>query len=160
MFTTLVLFLMLFGTWVVFSGYFGAFFLSLGVISCLIAIIMTQRLGISGCESCRIYYRLSAIPYLFWLIKEILLSSIDVAKRVWQANPNISPTLDWIPSMQDNDVGRTLFANSITLTPGTVAVIVEKDRICVHALCKGGIADLQEGQMDRNVAAITKTGEK
>lgn len=154
MFNTLFLFIMLFATWVVFSGFFDTFFLVSGVVSCVAAIFISWKLGITTCESCRLYYRPQSIGYTFWLIKEIILSSWDVSIRMWQAEPDISPKLAWVPITQKNDVGRTMLANSITLTPGTVTVLVEEDRMCIHALCNAGIDSLLAGEMDKRVAAM------
>lgn len=155
MIDALIVFLLLFLTWVVFSGFFGAFFIISGIISCVAAILIARRLGITKCYSCRLFYRLGSVFYLFWLIKEIVKSSIDVSIRMWQAEPNISPKFGWVPTTQKNDVGLTMFANSITLTPGTVTVVVDKDRLFVHALCGSGIDDLVQGEMDRRVKKIS-----
>lgn len=154
MLNTLALFIFLFVTWVVFSGQFDVFFLSVGFFSCVFSIWIMRRLGIAGCESCVLFYTWRSLKYFVWLGKEIVLSSIDVTKRVWQANPKISPTMAWVPTTHTNDVGRTVFANSITLTPGTVSILVYEDKLCVHALCKEGMVALQEGTMDRKSAAV------
>lgn len=154
MFNTPFLLLLLFLTWVILSGFFGAFFLVSGIVSCVAAIWISKKLGILKCESCRLYCRFRSIGYLFWLIKEIIKSSWDVSIRMWQAEPKISPRLAWVPTTQKDDVGLTMFANSITLTPGTVTVIVENDQMLVHALCSEGMDSLLEGDMDRRVAKM------
>lgn len=91
--------------------------------------------------------------YLAWLEWEIIKSSIDVAMKMWQLEPDISPTVAWISTAQKDDVGLALFANSITLTPGTVSMVVRDDLIQVHALNKEGIDSLHEGVMDKKVLA-------
>ncbi len=55
---------------------------------------------------------------------------------------------------QKSTVGKVLYANSITLTPGTVSLDVEGDIITVHALDEGSAADLEEGSMDRRVCRV------
>ena len=47
-----------------------------------------------------------------------------------------------------------MFANSITLTPGTVSLSVLEDRIHVHALSRKSLEDLHQGEMDRRVCAV------
>jgi multicomponent Na+:H+ antiporter subunit E len=48
-------------------------------------------------------------------------------------------------------VGVATYANSITLTPGTISVDVREGEILVHALTKEGAAGLLSGEMDRRV---------
>ena len=47
---------------------------------------------------------------------------------------HISPTLVRVPVDRKTDMGAVMFANSITLTPGTVSVDIDDDAILVHAL--------------------------
>ena len=51
------------------------------------------------------------------------------------------------------DLARTTFANSITLTPGTVTLDVEGPEFVVHAVTRA-MADLAGGQMERRIAAV------
>jgi multicomponent Na+:H+ antiporter subunit E len=63
-----------------------------------------------------------------------------------------------VPAVQRTDLGRVVYANSITLTPGTVSIIVEEDTILVHALTPEGAADLAGGEMGRRVARMEGEG--
>lgn len=157
---TTVLLILLFSTWLVLSGHFEPFFLVVGGASCIVAVVIMRCLGIRECRPCTSYYSFRGITYLMWLAKEIVVSSIDVAKRVWQVKPQISPTIAWVQTKQTNDVGCTIFANSITLTPGTVSMLVYGDKLCVHALTQEGMKSLQEGGMDRKITAIQRTQEE
>ena len=85
----------------------------------------------------------------------MVLSALTVVRAVWQIKPVISPTLAWVPATQDDELGLTMFANSITLTPGTVSVLVEEQRMLVHALAADGIKELQQGKMDTKVSCVT-----
>ena len=67
-------------------------------------------------------FSLRVFPYFFWLLKEILMSTINVIKIAWRPNMRIIPVVEPIKSMQQNDEGLVLYANSITLTPGTVTL--------------------------------------
>ena len=55
-----------------------------------------------------------------------------------------------VPAYQASDLGKTIFGNSVTLTPGTVTVEVEEDTLVIHALTEE-LAD---------VDAIAAMGEK
>jgi len=94
---------------------------------------------------------ISSITYLLWLIREIILSSIAVSKIIWRKNLGIIPTIAPIISGQKTALGSVIYANSITLTPGTVTLSVEGNKLLVHALDSSFMDDLQEGAMDRRV---------
>ena len=68
--------------------------------------------------------------------------------------PRIDPVLETVPSSQTSDLGKVIFANSITLTPGTLTTSVTTDGIEVHALTRQGMDELKTGDMDRRVSAV------
>ena len=97
---------------------------------------------------------LAALRYLGWLTLEVIRSNLDVSRRVLSPRLPISPTLVWVPASQKTELGRVIFANSITLTPGTVSIDVQENEIEVHALSREGAEALLEGEMDRRVRAM------
>ena len=66
----------------------------------------------------------------------------------------IDPVLEIVPSSQKSDLGKVIYANSITLTPGTLTTSVTADGLEVHALTRRGMDELKEGGMDRRVTAV------
>jgi multicomponent Na+:H+ antiporter subunit E len=105
-------------------------------------------------ESQPLHLTLKMPGYLIWLTKEIILSNISVVKHIWLGNETISPVLTTIKASQKTDMGKVIYANSITLTPGTVAVDLVGDQITVHALSRKNIEDLQAGEMDRRISRL------
>jgi multicomponent Na+:H+ antiporter subunit E len=101
-------------------------------------------------------FKLSAIFYTIWLLKEIFMSSIAVVRITCRKNLGIQPILEPIKSIQNTDIGLVTYANSITLTPGTVTLSIEGNNLLVHALDLQFMNDLQEGEMDRRVKQIIK----
>ncbi len=110
-------------------------------------------------------YRLKLIPkrngfnikiifYIFWLLKEILLSAINVSKIALSPNLKIKPSLEAIKVKQNTSLGLALYANSITLTPGTVTINTAAEGLLVHAIDYSVIEDLKEGEMDRRILSI------
>ncbi|MEJ2094972.1 MAG: Na+/H+ antiporter subunit E, partial [Gammaproteobacteria bacterium] len=89
-----------------------------------------------------------------WLLKEIIRANIDVSRRILSPRCDISPTVVKVKSSQKTTVGRVIYANSITLTPGTVSMSIDNDLILVHALSAEGAAALDEGEMDRRISMI------
>ena len=68
----------------------------------------------------------------------------------------IAPVVENVTSSQTGDVGRVAFANSITLTPGTVAVDLKPGRVEVHALDRGMIEELENGEMDARATRMAQ----
>jgi multicomponent Na+:H+ antiporter subunit E len=94
---------------------------------------------------------LRALLYIPWLILEVVKSNIDVARRILDPRLPISPRVIEVQASQRRDIGRVIYANSITLTPGTVSIDTDGDRITVHALTEEAAAGLLTGEMDRRV---------
>ena len=76
----------------------------------------------------------SFISYCFWLLKEILKSNIAVTKTILSPQIKIKQNMFDVPLFPKSEAGQVIFANSITLTPGTITVEIEKNSLLVHAL--------------------------
>jgi len=130
----LILVMALAATWLALSGYFKPMLLSLGVISIVLVVWMAQRMRILDKETAPYYTAPQTLSYFAWLFVEIVKANVAVVRAVLSPDMAVSPTLTRIPTPQKTDVGKVMFANSITLTPGTVSVDVQDDHILVHAL--------------------------
>lgn len=97
------------------------------------------------------YLSFGFLIYLIWLSKEIFISSIKVAVEMWREKPDVKPRLKWIKHSLKKDESVAIYANSITLTPGTISMYATKDDILVHALHKQGIEDLEEQHMHNRI---------
>jgi multicomponent Na+:H+ antiporter subunit E len=74
------------------------------------------------------------IFYILWLIKEVCVSSFKVTKIIWGKKADISPQLFIIDVNSMSELKKTIYANSITLTPGTISINIESDQFLIHAL--------------------------
>ena len=85
----------------------------------------------------------------FWLFlaREIVVANIDVIKRIFKPGKNISPQLFELPLTLKSDVSRVIYANAITLTPGTVSANLDKKTVTVHTLSIEAAQDLSSGRM-------------
>jgi len=146
--------LVLFCIWLLLSGQYNVFVISLGIISVLVVLYITSRMDLIDREGHPIHLTLGAITYLPWLIKEIIKANIDVVKRILSPSLNITPTLLRVKVSQTSDLGQVIYANSITLTPGTISVDVANGEILVHALSFEGAETLMEGEMDHRVTKM------
>jgi multicomponent Na+:H+ antiporter subunit E len=151
---SLSLLVALFATWMLLSGHFEPFLLSLGVLSCVLVVVIAWRMDVVDHESFPMHLGPAVITYWPWLIKEIWLAALDVTKRVLAPDMPISPTLIDLEATQHSELGQVIYANSITLTPGTYTIRVYGSRLLVHALAREGAESLAEGGMDRRVTAM------
>jgi len=139
----------LFVTWLLLSGHYEPLTLVFGVLSCIVTVLITWRMGLNDDEGHPIHLGWRVPVYWTWLFWEIVKANIDVAKRIINPRMPISPILITLKTSQATDFGQVIYANSITLTPGTVSLRIDKDTIEVHALSEELAADLAKGTMDR-----------
>ncbi|NEV62640.1 Na+/H+ antiporter subunit E [Thiorhodococcus minor] len=149
----LLLFAALFGFWLLLSGYWAnPLLLLLGLASSALAAWIGTRLEQSDTRGYSLRMLLRLPGYWVWLVGEIVKANLDVVRRVWRPHTYpISPVIGHLPLSQKTRLGKTIYANSITLTPGTVAIEVSDDAVMVHALSESAYADLAAGDMDRRV---------
>lgn len=148
--------LLLAGMWLAFSGHYTPLILSFGVFSVALCIFLTMRMDLIDHEGVPVHLGLSAVGYWAWLLKEIVKANLDVSRRVLQREPDISPVMFSASTSQRTDVGQVTYANSITLTPGTVSVYLEDGVIQVHALTQSGADDILSGAMDARVTRLER----
>jgi len=145
---------MLSGFWLINSGHYTPLLLSFMVVSVLFVVILCRIMDVVDGESQPLNLTFTIPLYFFWLIKEVVVSNIAVARSVWQGVDSISPNVVTVTAHQKTDLGKVIYANSITLTPGTVSVDLQGDQITVHALTRETTASLLEGEMDRRVCRV------
>ena len=160
-FQLVVLSVALMAIWLLWSGIYEPLLISFGVFSVLLTAWVANTLGAVSNEGQPVSVGLRPLWYIPWLLKEIVLANIDVIKRILHpslTDPQakvISPTWIKVSAKQKTRLGRTLFANSITLTPGTVSVDVGEDYIWVHALSLEGAESLIDGgEMGQTVCKL------
>jgi multicomponent Na+:H+ antiporter subunit E len=154
MHTKIVMYIIFFAIWYGLAGFHAK---SINIIFSIIAPLLTLILTIwLGLVPKRNHFKLASLSYCAWLLKEILMSSIAVVKIAFRKNIQISPSLEPIRTIQKSDIGTVLYANSITLTPGTVTLSVENKYLLVHALDSSFMDDLKDGKMDRKIREIVK----
>jgi multicomponent Na+:H+ antiporter subunit E len=142
--------------WLLLSGHFTEpLLLGLGLASVVFVVAIIHRMDVLDHETHPLHLSLRLPLYWAWLIKEIVLANIDVAKAILGFRGAVPrPTVFQVRSSQRTEVGRVIYANSITLTPGTVTMAVEDDLLTIHALTPGAVEGLQSGAMDRRVSAV------
>lgn len=143
--------IVLFCFWLALSGHYTAMLVSIGV-GCAIGVAgFARRMGIADEEGHPIHLAPYAPAYWFWLATEIVKSAWQVTRIILDPALPISPTLTRVKAGQKTPLGVNIYANSITLTPGTISVEVDRHEIVVHALVADGADGVEAGDMDRRV---------
>ena len=144
--------------WLLWSGRTDPLLLGLGVLSCAFVLWLSLRMGVVDPESEP--YELGARPLLYvpWLLFEIARANLHVARVILQPSLPIEPRLLRLRTSQHSDLGNAIYANSITLTPGTVTLDVRERGILVHALTRQSAEGLESGEMDRRVSWLEGAG--
>ena len=145
---------MLFAFWLLLSGHYDLWFMGLGFISSASAVFLARRMGIVDAEGLPLDLVPGLLRYAPWLFGTVIQANFDVARRILHPRLPITPTVIRVPAEQRTAPGRVSYANSITLTPGTISLEVSDDEIEVHALSVDAAEDLQSGEMGRRVVAL------
>ena len=140
-------------TWYLWSGLHLPLIIGFGIFSIgFVLWIMARMEAVADEEP---VYRLGLRPvfYLPYLIIEIIKANVDVTKAVFSPK-SISPRTFRTKASQKTAVGRVIYANSITLTPGTITLDLRGDDLLIHALTKDTQAGVESGDMDRRVTRL------
>ena len=140
--------------WMLLSGYFVPLLLSLGLASIILVILVARRMDLIDHEGQPLHLSWKIGFYWAWLLKEIFMSAIHVSGVILKPKMPIKPDMLQIKPTQRTEMGDVIFANSITLTPGTVTVALENGEFAVHALTQEAADGLLTGEMDARVTAI------
>jgi multicomponent Na+:H+ antiporter subunit E len=145
----------LFAFWMLLSGKFDAFHLTLGVICCAVVSYMFHDLLFANVRfgDMRIVAT-RFIAYVPWLIQQILLANIHVVSLVVRRKMPIDPRVLTFKTKLETDISHVTLAQSITLTPGTITMDIKDGVFYVHALSQKVAEDLNAGEMEDRVAHI------
>ena len=150
-------FLICFATWVILSGRLDFFHLALGVVACAIVARMSSTILISRQEIenlPRQWFRF--VCYVPWLLYQVFLANMHVMSLAF--NPRlievIDPRIIRFKSKLKRPMSLFIFANSITLTPGTITVFVSiTGEFTVHVIDEySGLA--LPGEMEEKVGRV------
>lgn len=155
--TIIFSFVSLFSLWGLLSGYFKLNLVVLGVLSCIFVTFISIRLKIYNSKHQRLHLNLRLPLYIPWLLKEIIISNLHVARCILIDNKAIKPQLVNIQPSQETNVGVAVLANSITLTPGTISIDIDQSGILVHALTNHTAKGILDGDINKQVSKLEGT---
>ena len=141
--------------WMALSGFFDPLLLGFGVLSVALTVFIAHRMDVVDHEGHPIGHAPRVIVYWPWLFKEIAVANWDVAKTILGFGQPLSPSVFKTPASQKSELDQVIYANSITLTPGTVTISAEAGNTFeVHALTKGSREGVESGEMNARCAAF------
>ena len=142
--------------WLLLSGLFKAQLLILGILSVLLVCWLASRMGVLTHRGQPVFLRFVEIAkYWAWLVVEIFKSNVAVTRILLDPALPIKPMLRTVSATPDTEMGRVIYANSITLTPGTTAInFTRSGDILVHALHESSLDELEEDVMAAHVRQV------
>ena len=149
----------LFVYWLALSGHYEWWLIAFGAVLSVLVVLFCWGKGVSDAEG----FPIGLLPrglllYWPWLLWQIVLSGLRVTRLILSPSLPISPTLVKVDAHQKTAVGLVTYANSITLTPGTISIEASERGRCiwVHAIEREGAEGFKDEPMNRQVAAFEK----
>lgn len=148
-----------FGLWLLLSGVYKPLTIGMGALSSLTVVFILHRMNSTDGDQLDIQLKpLAFFTYNLWLLVEIAKANWTVTKIILSPSLPVKQHMFSVPYTQKSDLGQVIFANSITLTPGTITIETEPEHFLIHAVAytkddKAALAD-----MDRRVSATEKAG--
>ena len=160
-FSRFVTFILLYLIWLLLSGHYDLFHLSLGILCCSLVAFLSHDLLFENGISKNIFLIITRfISYLPWLIYAVISANIHVAYLVLSPKMPIDPKIIRFKTKLRSDISKVTLANSITLTPGTITMDIVDEEFYVHAIDEKVASDLLTGEMERRVAYIYLEADK
>lgn len=154
------MFLIYFLLWVIFNGNFTLEIAVFGVIIAAAVFAFTCKFADYSIEKekmlCRNFFRI--LRYVVVLVIEIVKANFAVVRLILTQEEEIEPALVSFRSDLKTAAGRTALANAITLTPGTITVLLEDDVYTVHCLDESLADGMNESVFVKMMEEIEKGG--
>lgn len=120
----------------------------------VIVVLIAIRMDVVDHEGFPVHLSSAVVMYVPWLFKEIGKANLEVTRIILSRELKISPKLATFRGSQRTDLGRFIYGNSITLTPGTITVGVYGNEFEIHALTRDAFTGTEDGEMDRRIARM------
>lgn len=140
--------------WLLLSGHYTPLLLLLGAASVVLVIWFLRRMDRTDREPVQLRPGIGLFLYLGWLFWCVIKANVDLARRIWDPKMPIQPVWAKLDTQVTSSVETTLYANSITLTPGTLTTDVFEDHFLIHAVSQEGIDELRQGEMERRILKL------
>lgn len=140
--------------WLIFSGHYDPFHITLGVLCAAGVSCVSHDLLVHGVPDEKVLRKTwRFLVYIPWLIYQVVLANLHVVRLVF-VRRDVQPQMVRFKTYLSDEMAQLVFANSITLTPGTITVDVVDGEYCVHAISEKAAEDLLAGEMQCRVGHI------
>jgi len=154
-----VLFVILAVSWLLWSGYLtNPLLLGFGVASCLLVTWLSRRMDAHDDAPTDWAVAARSLAYAPWLLVQIVKANLHVTRLILDPRLPIEPQLVRGPASQRTELGQVIYANSITLTPGTITLDLRNDKVLVHAISSHTASGVTDGVMDQKVVLMEGSG--
>lgn len=146
--------LSMFGLWLLLSGHYEPLTLAFGALSSLLVTYLAWRMDREDQYAFPLIMNWRLVGYWVWLIKEILRANLNVSRIILNPSLPISPIMVPFRACMKCDLARMIYANSITLTPGTITTGTEGDILRIHALTWHDVDGREEDEMGKHICSL------
>jgi multicomponent Na+:H+ antiporter subunit E len=150
----ILLTLTLFGLWLLLSGHYNPMTIGFGVLSSLLVTYVSWRMDREDKYAFPLIFTFRLPVYWVWLLKEMLKSNLNVSRIILSPKLPISPIMVPFRACMKSDLARMIYANSITLTPGTITTGTEGDILRIHALTWEDVDGREEDEMGQHICGL------
>ena len=146
----------LFIFWLLLSGHYTPMLIGFGLGSSVLVVYLARRMDVVDHEGLPLQLGGRFWVYFPWLMKEIFIANVNVARIILSPKLPISPVMTHFRASQESDLGKAIYANSITLTPGTITTGIQGQDLEIHALTVKDIDGREEDEMDLRVRWVER----
>ncbi len=152
---------LLFATWLLISGDFSYVSISLGFLISYLTVLLIHSYFTRVVSKMLIVNFFAVISYLFLLIKEVIISSYQVAYlALHPALPFESVIVKATSKVEDEYklITMVILGNSITLTPGTLTVDLNTNEKLLYIHCLDDVKTKKDDEIREQIFANLEKG--
>ena len=147
--------------WIIFQGRFTGEIVIIGALISIAADMFVRKILRLNLTFSNLLKTLRIIPdilvYFVVLVVEIVKANMAISRLVLAPHIEVEPCLVKFKTRLKSEIARVAFANSITLTPGTITVSLEGDKLLVHALDREIAHGLEGSIFERLLERMERT---
>lgn len=142
----LFLSLTLAGLWLAISGVYKPVLFFLGACSVVLVVWVALRMKIVGDEHNPLVFSWRLPVFWLWALGQIIQANLHVTRLVFSPE-KISPRIVSVPVPHESSLGKVVYGNTCTLTPGTVTIGLDRNKLVAHALDQQSAESLVSGRL-------------
>jgi multicomponent Na+:H+ antiporter subunit E len=150
------IFTLLLVVWFLWSGHTEPLIVGFGVFASAVGVAFASRTRILDEEAFPFHLSVRFVTFVPWVLWQIVLANLHVARVVLSPKLTIQPHLLRVPAEQKTVIGAVIHANTITITPGTVTLDLREGSLLIHALTDAAAKDDLDGTVNRRISELER----